>query len=352
MKKYVIFLSLFTFAFSAQNYPYFVNDKHGFLPNNKLDLYFQSLQMNDTVDLLNLKEDELNGSSLNDSAIGDMNGYEAGLRYKIDDKSLFSIKYQNANVDYGFGSLDNQKIDMFYRRNFVSNLFALDFGFTQNKAKDMKITDIEIINSKFISKFNAKIVEENGILAVNEYKVINTEDINEEVAIYGDPFLSINDMEDNSFYIRALRSFISDGFFSTDFFVAYYYTKIDSRLDSSFFDEPGMEDIIDVKTNLARDEHKLNIGLNHSWFINKWFMDITYEFDFIKRDDFLSENNTNFKLSGSLGYKIYNNMIFYMGAKVMTNQFAGEIPYLYNKYTQSSFDKKYGWAKAGLLLKF
>ena len=36
----------------------------------------------------------------------------------------------------------------------------------------------------------------------------------------------------------------------------------------------------------------------------------------------------------------------------MFQQFNSSLPYLYNKYTQTQFDKKYGFAKFGLAYKF
>jgi hypothetical protein len=66
----------------------------------------------------------------------------------------------------------------------------------------------------------------------------------------------------------------------------------------------------------------------------------------------LEETNTNNIIDLDLLYDINNDISFYVGGKLMSNQFNGEIPYFYTSYTKTTFDHKYGYAKTGLIFKF
>lgn len=350
MKKILLIFVFPILVLASQKYPYFKTNKHGYMPKNKYDLSHSILQMNDTIDVLNIKE-QVVGNSSTYGGLGDLKGTETNFRYRFVDDMMLNVNYQNTSLDYSFGNLENEKIDVSIKKNFISKVFAFDLGFIQNKANDIKVTDINVMNSRFLNSFGGKIVKEDDPFVVNKYKLVKNNS-NEFIPLFEDPFISIENMRDQTVYLRATRSFVEDGIYSKDIFLEYHYTKIDSKLNSSFLNEPGLSNLIDIQTDLSRKEQKISFGVNYSWFVNRWNMDISYEFNYILRDKELSSNNTNHKIEANIGYEVIKNTIFFVGAKIMSNQYVGEIPYLLNKYTLSTFDKKYGWATTGLLYRF
>jgi len=57
-------------------------------------------------------------------------------------------------------------------------------------------------------------------------------------------------------------------------------------------------------------------------------------------------------INATLAKHIGENWMIYGGVKLMYRQFNGEIPYLYNTYTQSTFDHKYGYVRFGIGYRF
>jgi len=355
MKKYIL-LALPFGLFGAENLPYFVNDIHGYLPKNQADIGVELLKMNDTIDILKIKEDEF-GGNLSETSIGDMNGVHLFGRYKFNETTLGSAKYQKATVSYGAGELNNQKLEFFARKNIFSKNFALDIGMVQNKGDDIKNQDIEMINS-MIGRF----VGSGGSIVCSSFGCdINYKDsVGDEQSVGAtiEPYISTNNLKDNTMYLRAIKS-INDDISTADTYITLSHTKINTFLDSSIHHEPNTtlrnelanKGIVPYK-NLDRTEKKITLGLNYSAFVGKWAMDALYEYDYFLRDNDLGYINHNHKFELNIGYEIFKNTKFFVGGKILSNQFNGEIPYLYNKYTQTSFDHKYGWAKTGLIYSF
>lgn len=355
MKKQLL-LALPLGLFGASGLPYFVNDVHGYLPKNQGDIGIEVLKMNDMVDILNIKESEF-GGNLKETSIGDMNGVSIFGRYKLKDDLMGSGRYQKATVSYGAGELNNQKMELFARHNILSKNFALDIGMVQNKGDAIVNKDIDMINS-MITRF----VGSGGSIVCSSFGCdINYKDSTGDEQTLGatiEPYISTNNLKDNTVYLRAIKS-ISDEISTVDTYISYGYTKINTFLDSSIHYEPNTTLQNELRNkgiapykNLDRTEQKITLGINYSAFVGKWAMDALYEYDYFLRDSELGYINHNHKIDINIGYKIFPNIRFFVGGKIMSNQFNGEIPYLYNKYTQTSFDHKYGWAKTGLVYSF
>lgn len=365
--------NIFAFLFCGlslygQSYPYFMSDTHAFMPDNSLDLSFGYMKMDDNIDVLNIKESEV-GSAKSDTSLGDLVGKEYLVRYKIYDNAMLSLRHNQMELSYGLGDVLNKRTDFFIRHQLISKTFAIDLGIVQNKASDIISNDIGMMNSlirKFLGSSSISIVKINDPTVLHTYEYTYKSSNGDELSLPAsvDPFAGIINLKDESYYIRGVRSFVEDGFYSFDVFAGISKTKVSSYLDSSLNYEPDVKNPNSpiynalVSRNLTpykdlnRKENKVFFGVGHSWFVNNWLMDIVLTFDYIKRDNNLNLNNKNIKIDFNLGYKILDNMILFLGAKIMSNQFVGEIPYLYNEYTKTSFDKKYGWAKSGIMLKF
>lgn len=369
--KRLIYLALPITLFGG-NLPYFVSDIHGYLPKNKVDIGIEMLKMNDTLDVLGLKESEFSGNTLSETSIGDMSGIEVFGRYKFDNGWMGSAKYQNTTISFGLGDVNNKKIEAFARKNLISKTFAVDIGYIQNKANDISAQNLELTDQRI-----------NDITASTDVKIVpNTQNINGDFLcnnLYshcltwtksnGQTFIeginsssfkdAINsknieydvttkNMQDDTVYIRAIKSMMDD-LDTIDIYAGFYHSQIKSQIDTNIYYKG--ETLHSIQ-NLDRTEQKIALGVNYSAFVGKWAMDAGYEYNYFLRDARLDYINHNHKIEINIGYEIMKNLKFFVGGKAMTNQFNGEIPYLYNKYTQTSFDHKYGWAKTGLVYSF
>lgn len=94
------------------------------------------------------------------------------------------------------------------------------------------------------------------------------------------------------------------------------------------------------------------MGFNVSTFFANLLWELNYEYSKILRGAGLEYVDFNHILHATLGRKLSENLLGFITAKYMYRQFNGEVPYLYNEYTQTTFDHNYGYVKFGLMYSF
>jgi len=360
--RQVVVLIFFTvLVYGASTVKYVVSDKHAYmLKKGSGDILAEYLKLNDTLDVLNIKSKEL-GSSSNYGSIGDMDGFKIQSIYEFGKKSLFSIKYSNQNVKYGRGTLENKRLDTYYRYQLLQSDFAffnataLDVGFVTNRANTMSYDD-----PKFLEPLAAK------VLKVKKTKIIKNSDGTYTIGVLKNdgssnfisnlsekPTLYIKDMKDDSFYIRAItEKKVSDKLYIS-FFLQYTKTKIKTIVTANDeLNQKAKDKNYNTTKLIDRDESKIDGGFNVSldWLNLAW--ELTYTYSKLFRDSGLSYINSNHVINATLAKHIGENWMIYGGVKLMYRQFNGEIPYLYNTYTQSTFDHKYGYVRFGIGYRF
>jgi len=341
MKKIIIFLVMFLYADSIR---YGVDKKHAYPMINDTLVTLEYQKLNDTIDVLNIKSQEFKNAS-NYASIGDLNGYKIDILRGFN-KFTFNLSLQKQSVGYGSGDLKNKYFDIFARYNFFQNEFlntaySIDIGATFNKGDDIVYNDIKLLNNlghKISSKFD--LVESKG-----KYYVIDNN--NNYVQLNDAPYLSVNDMSDKTFYIRFLKEHKFKDSFLLNYFIKFNFTNITTKINAN--DELANKAKTygyNLNKNLDRDEKSINIGFN-VFAGSKYLFEFSYYFTKIFRDEDLDYIDYNHVAELSISKVINRNWFIYGGGKLMYRQFNGEIPYLYNKYTQTTFDHKYGYAKIG-----
>lgn len=363
MSKVLALFFIFLGVTSAQNMSYAHLKNHTLTPESgSINLNLSYLLLNNTVDVLNMKEKELGNSILaNIGAIGDMSGYEISGGYGLRDDLYLSYAKTSQKIDYVGGELDNKKDELFLRYNILQNKYALfnsgvsvDIGVIKNRADDLVMSDLGLVN-KFLGKLNRDVN-----ISAFDY---NGENIYIFVSPEGDfpvskPHFDITQMSDDGRYIKLLAGFYKNDS-TVDFYGGYRKNSIKTFLDSSLLYESVASDptfatqIANIKSkqNLNRDESVVFGGVAYSATIKKIFFEFNYEFAKISRD-IINENNTNHTIDLYVGYAFTHGWYVFAGGKMMSNQFNSELPYLYNEYSASQFDKKYGWSKMGVGFRF
>lgn len=320
----------------------------------QMQLKLEYQKVNDTLDILNIKEKEFSGNK-NLSSLGDMNGYTIDFKYPIQDNLRFNIMYNKMNLDYLGETLVNNKIDLNIRyklKQINDYTFYIFAGYTQNKAEKIYITNISAINE------NIKRVLPNKDISISadgkSISYINSQGVSSSTDLAIDPYVLIDDTYDKSYYIQS-----SVNYKNFNIYAGYKQIKISNYLDSSI----AHEDNDDIQNELnsgnskasydnTRDDAMLYIKFAYNFDYNKFHSNISYEYTKMLRINCLEETNTNNIIDLDLLYDINNDISFYVGGKLMSNQFNGEIPYFYTSYTKTTFDHKYGYAKTGLIFKF
>jgi hypothetical protein len=349
IKKISSLLWLSSLLYSA-GINYAVSNKHSFvLPKNTLEIKADYQKVNDTIDVLNLKEDQFKSLG----SIGNMDGYSLELRYGLSSKDSIFISAQRWNIDYGDSILKNDRYNIFNRYlllhkpyGFLNNI-SFDIGFSQNSSSDIVISNDNSLNALLRKiKPNTNIKLKDGDIVSGD-TTITLKDKNGN-KIY--PSVSLNDLKSNSYYGRLLFGKTFSASSILDFYVGFKYTKITTKVS---IQPSTLTKYYNIPTpDLNRDEENINVGLSYLFQAGRFIYEFNYEYNKMFRDSDVSYIDYNHIVDASIAMNITKNSLIYIGGRLMMEQFNTDIPYLYNKYTKTQFDHKYGFAKIGFIYRF
>jgi len=350
MKKKLLIPIFINLSF-ASNFNYLLHTNHAFLQTpGKKEIVVEYQKLNDTVDILNIRDSELKNNSF--GSIGDLDGFRFSLRYGIDDKKTLISNISTQFIDYtSSNKLKNTNFEIIGRYQLFFNEYtntaaSMDLGGVINKAGDISIDEpkyLETLAKRFFNIKDVKVIKNKiGIVKNSGETVI--------LNLKSDPEINIDNMSDKTVYARfitekKLKNFLISGF------IKFNYTSISTSVKAKLIpaDKQTKEKLedYDLSKNLDRDEYSFNAGFNISYGKN-YFVEFEYYYTRIFRDSDLGYINYNHVVSLDFIKPMNRQWFIYIGGKAMYRQFNGEIPYLYNKYTQTTFDHKYGWARAGI----
>ena len=311
-------------------------------------------RINDAIDIFNIKKTQI-GSS-NYGSMGDSIGVDLKLDYKIDDVKL-TLMYDGLNIHYIDNMLKNRKLELlfsidfppYYKFFFDNN--SIDFGFITNYANDLDIKSDSTLNSMLKKiKPNGSFYTSDGALFYDNKTVILLDRYGNKIY----PFIKISNMSDSSVYTRyTLNKEFNNN--KIDIHSGVKLTKIKTTISLEPKDNNLLQDAIESLKipSLYRSEIALFGGIKHSFKYKTILFENSYEYIRVfQREDDVSYNNKNHFLNTKISKKLTDNFTVFLKAKAMLNQFNSIIPYLYNRYTKTKYDKKYGYATIGFILNF
>jgi len=357
-------LFLFLTLAEAKNIRYAMSDMHTLsIKKSSLELALSYRLLNDTVDIFNFKKKELSSIGKKFGSIGDLNGYDLKLRYGIRDNLQLNFNFSLTGLDYIGNTLTNKKYDFYLRYHLLEDSFAffnsgisLDVGYKKDSMDNFYLRDTNGINDmikRVLPGTDAKLLYSDGIHKIDKndpgprtkgyYALFK----GTYTPLKNDPYILMKDTYDNTYYIRALSGFYGDKYLF-DYYIGYKKTTIKNTITTT-------DEIIrlakgkgyDLYKVLDRSEKALFLGFNFSREFKDFIYEFNYEYDRYFRDSGLGYLNSNHIVRASISYKWSKRVLVSLGGKIMYRQFNGEIPYLYNRYTQTTFDHKYGYMKFG-----
>jgi len=348
-----VFFSTITYA---QNINYIVSDKHSFtMKKGALDIKSAYLKINDTIDVFNIK-DRVAGDSNYDS-VGDLDGYEFGVRYGISARDTILVDYQLWNVSYDDSPLKNQKIKILNRYNLVSskdsffNAFSIDVGYIRDSSKPLNITSDSSLNALIQKVKPGTTVKLNDGVLVKDGSTFAIYDKTGNII---KPYLSIENLKSDSYLARILVGKVLSPNNIIDFYIGAKFIDIKTSIDFYPKDNALLNSFIgDYKSvNLDRTEKSVELGFLYTLKVYKTIFEFNYEYTKIFRDKDVSYTDENTVIETTLAQELTKNALLYLGVRVMMQQFNTDVPYLYTKYTKTKFDKMYGFASFGALYRF
>lgn len=298
------------------------NDISAFLPQNgEISVLIGGELVNDTIDILNVKESEVSRSRSGYNSLGDMKGLKLEIGYSFLDNWYANFKVNHKELKYMDDTLENLNIEMYLRHQAYrqkNTVIALDIGVSTNIAKDMSFNSA-----------NMTYVDGDGVSRHSDY-------------------VRLEDTFDRSVYTRGIISYDIEKV-SVDAYAGFKYTLIENAFDGS----PVGQNNPEHKLKLTRDEGMVFVGFGFRHALNTFFTwELGYKYQRMLRHSHLKTSQNNHIMDLTFLFSMTKNVTMFVGGKMMTNQFNGEINYLYTTYTKHKFEHKYGYADAGFIFKF
>lgn len=348
MKKLLSFFLVSKLLFASST----VLNNYASIPEHKqFKAKVSYLKVDNTIDVLNLKESELAGTSAgSDLSIGDLEGFEGRLEYGIYNRNAIGVNFKRYDIQYSGRDLTNTQTDLFYKVNFYKTnkvLMSLQLGYLTNVIDSFLVTEDAEINrliKRVDSSTSYTVVD--GKVTVSNATLDKFNDAKVEV------FFS--DQKDASWYAKLFTGFLLNPYNRLDLYVGAKKTSISSYMDVRYDNGNSLveSNLNAYDKNFDRDEKAYFAGLSYAFSYEKFLFELNIEHTKISRDLANSKYNSNTTFESVIGYRFTDALTFFLGGILMSNQLNTEIPALYNQYSQSVYDKKYGYAQTGFVFTF
>jgi len=371
MKFYIylicIFFCLFEslFASSINGVNFFSPDSL-FENRNYIQLKFNYLNKN--IDPFNTIKDEI--STITDTSFGapgEMHGEDASIYFNI--LNNLSVDFSSGRDNYDFG-LDSVNIDRIeskinLHKSFLNNFqFFISVGSRYIRSEDININGLEAINSMI------KRIEPNSSV-----KMIHDEDgywfdLGDDILIQSaesrdvtdKPEISLYSLDSLSWYLESSLHYKFHSFYS-GIYARYGKTSIKSKIDTNIDDYVGsLRQYLSDEYKTFLDQFPIDLERTESYYSFGGYLnfplfyelrgDIEYSYIKMLRDDGLDYEQSNYSLTAALIYQITKHLDVNFGAEYFYRQLNGVIPFMYNQYTQTTFDHKYGHLFCGISYDF
>ncbi|MBF0143336.1 MAG: hypothetical protein HQL59_07750 [Magnetococcales bacterium] len=110
------------------------------------------------------------------------------------------------------------------------------------------------------------------------------------------------------------------------------------------------------KLDIAYSSTYFQTGFNYQWFNEVWRTRVGYRFMTLDRDVDAAVArtgkmvyDTNHFVTGELGYRPFSRIGFFVRGQMMRNQFVGDVPLAYNRFSAHKFNDPYGILSVGIM---
>jgi len=322
------------------------------IPKRRWEIGLFYGKVDDTIDILNIREQELStiSSQLRADSLGNYEHLKFNLNYGLTYQSMISTGITSRSIDYGSGMLNVYSYHLSIRKSFES-ILSVDIGLKGNIGEDRTFSNINDINY-YLHKFRPDISIE-----VDPSYVWFVKETTDLIIKYGvpkreNPYFELRDLKDSTKFIRVTLGKVFD-FIYPNIFLEYGKTSINTKIDTNLKDmvpSSFKNKLPELPIDLSRDESYWKGGF--SIFLKTPFKTLTsIEYNYIRlnRDASLNYINYNHILKAKVDYFLRKNIVLSIGGEYLHRQFNGVIPFMYNRYSQTTFDHRYGWAEAGVI---
>lgn len=328
------------------------------LPVGVVEFTALHLRMDDHIDLFDFREGEISAQTAQTFAgLGDLKGARVLANWGLLPATQLHGEYSWRNLDNGLLKMDIDSYELsvrqLWRPGSTGRLaLAVDFGARINRSGDQSIRSIpEIdllvkrINRNFsISQTPTHLVISNGP-GTAFFPRANTPQLQ----------VSVEDLSDFSPFVRGSCGWPL-GAWEPALFVELGRSWIDTTIDSN------LNQIIGTTFSTAEAEFPLQLDRVETYAKAGFNLygpgpfgsrgNLRYEYLRLDRSAELDAVKENHILKADLVLPVTPHWALNLGATYYRRQLNGVIPFLYNRYTQSTYDHDYGTAHLGVVVRF
>lgn len=343
----------------AGNPGYFLDfSRASVLPVGVVELTALHLRMDDHIDLFDVREREISTQTAQTfSGLGDLRGARLLANWGLLPATQLHGEYSWRNLDNGLLQMDIDSYELSLRQLLRqgaagSSSWAIDFGARLNRAGDQTIRSVPDIDT-FVKRINRNY----SVSQSPTHLIIGNGNATAFFPKASTPQLqvAVEDLSDLTPFVRGSCGWVL-GAWEPTVFVELGRSWIDARIDSNINSIVGSllaTPAANFPLVLDRTETYGKVGFNlygPGPFGSQG--NLRYEYLRIDRSPDLDAVKENHILKADLILPLTPRWALNLGASYYRRQLNGVIPFLYNRYTQTSYDHDYGTAHLGVVAKF
>ena len=332
------------------------------LPQHGLELSADYLMMNSAVDVFKFRENEQQtiDPSLRSNSLGDLNGVRLLGNWGVLEDTMLHGEFDWVDLDVAFGNVQVKTYDLSLRQRLLNGSkgwypsISIDAGVRANQADDINASTVDELNPlvKRIAGSNFSVRDDGSFFWFDERLPNGTVSAGSAKVGKPAPDAVVEHMYDITPYLR-LSAGKEFSWVAPNIFAEVGRTFVHSRIDSTLkYYAPAniLNKFVVLPADLDRAESYVKTGAN-LLFTTPFKVQggVQYEYVRLFRNNNLDFVNYNHVVNANISYFLTRNIAVDLGGVYYQRQFNGIVPFFYNKYTQTTFDHRYGVVHAGLV---
>lgn len=328
------------------------------LPVGEVEWTALHLRMDDHIDLFDVREREVSAQTARTfSGLGDQKGARLLANWGLFPATQLHGEYSWRNLDNGLLKMDIHSYELSVRQllrpaRAARPAWSVDVGARLNRTGDQTIRSVSEIDT-FVKRINRNY----SVSQSPTHLIIGNGSGTAFFPKANNPGLqvSVEDLSDLTPFVRGSCGWTL-GSWEPTVFAEWGRSWIDARIDSNINSIVGnllTTPAANFPLVLDRTETYLKGGFNlygPGPFGTQG--NLRYEYLRLDRSAGLDAVKENHILKADLILPLTPRWALNLGATYYRRQLNGVIPFLYNRYTQTSYDHDYGTAHLGVVVKF
>ncbi|PLX95237.1 MAG: hypothetical protein C0621_04165 [Desulfuromonas sp.] len=316
---------------------------------DELEVSAEIFGMNDTLDFFNFRESEYVCPGCTPGMnFGDTEGVGLLVNYGLSDRFSLQSSYRRWASENAFGRLviDSGELSLRFR---PLKKVVLQGGVRGNRSADFSVSGADQLGILFGYLVGPSFLFTNG----SSHYVVRYGDTTLTIRKADDPLkIRFSRMQDLTPYLRLITGGEILPGWQGSLFVEGGRSWVDTEI--SLVLDPFLGALVKPAFlgDLERQEDYVKIGFDLSTTFLGAHWNLNGHYVRLQRDSDLGYVNFNRVLQGEVAFPLASRLQIFLSGTWYRRQFNGSVPFMYNRYSQTTFDHDYGLVSTGLVVGF